>query len=49
MPRIFLVCGALWVGLNGQTYLEFGDFEWVDLRLRELCEKIQKGEVTVTA
>ena len=44
--QIAFVSGALWVRLSGQIYLELGDFEWVGLRLRELCDRIQKGEVT---
>jgi hypothetical protein len=45
--QIALVSGSLWVRLSGQIYLELGDFEWVGWRLRELCDRIQKGEVTV--
>jgi hypothetical protein len=44
--QIAFVSGALWVRLSGQIYLELGDFEWVVLRLRELCGRIQKSEVT---
>jgi hypothetical protein len=44
--QIAFVSGALWVRLSGQIYLELGDFEWVGLRLRELCNRIQKGDRT---
>lgn len=37
--------GAIWVRLSGQIYLDLGDFEWVGFRLKELCEKLEKGEM----
>ncbi|KAG4441861.1 hypothetical protein IFR05_002662 [Cadophora sp. M221] len=38
--------GKLWVRFSGQIYLELGDFEWVAPRLKELCERAKKGEVS---
>ncbi|KAG0650477.1 PLP-dependent C-S lyase [Hyphodiscus hymeniophilus] len=35
---------GLWVRLSGQIYLEMSDFEWVACRLKELCERVEKGE-----
>jgi hypothetical protein len=39
---------AIWVRLSGQIYLEVGDFEWVGWRLKELCERVQKGELRLS-
>ncbi|KAL5324906.1 hypothetical protein ACEPPN_006025 [Leptodophora sp. 'Broadleaf-Isolate-01'] len=38
--------GKLWVRLSGQIYLELSDFEWVAPRLKGLCERVKKGEVS---
>jgi hypothetical protein len=38
--------GAMWVRLSGQIYLEVEDFEWVGLKLKELCDRVRKGEAT---
>lgn len=35
--------GNMWVRLSAQTYLELRDFEWVGVRLKELCARAQKG------
>lgn len=37
--------GNMWVRLSGQIYLEVRDFEWVGERLKELCGRIERGEV----
>jgi hypothetical protein len=37
--------GFLWVRLSGQIYLELGDFEWVGVVLKGLCERVENGEV----
>jgi hercynylcysteine S-oxide lyase len=34
----------MWVRLSGMIYLEVRDFEWVGERLKELCERVQRGE-----
>jgi hypothetical protein len=36
--------GYLWCRFSGQTYLQFGDFEWVAPVLKGLCERAAKGE-----
>lgn len=38
--------GAMWVRLSGQIYLEVEDFEWVGLKLKELCNRVHRGEST---
>jgi hercynylcysteine S-oxide lyase len=42
--QIALHAGTMWVRLSGQIYLDVRDFEWVGGRLKELCERVQKGE-----
>jgi hypothetical protein len=37
---------ALFVRLSGQIYLEVGDFDWVGQRLKVLCERVEKGEMS---
>lgn len=37
--------GYVWVRISAQVYLEVGDFEWVGEKLKELCERIEVGEV----
>ncbi|KAL2062450.1 hypothetical protein VTL71DRAFT_6716 [Oculimacula yallundae] len=41
--------GKLWVRFSGQIYLEKSDFEWVGPRLKELCERVKKGDVSELA
>ncbi|KAH7311905.1 pyridoxal phosphate-dependent transferase [Rhexocercosporidium sp. MPI-PUGE-AT-0058] len=41
--------GKLWVRFSGQIYLELSDFEWVAPRLKELCERVRKGDVSELA
>ena len=36
--------GAIWVRLSGQIYLVEEDFEWAAQVLKELCERVLKGE-----
>jgi len=36
---------GLWVRLSGQIYLEMQDFEWVGCRLKELCQRVEDGEM----
>jgi hypothetical protein len=36
--------GKMWVRLSGQIYLELKDFEWVGHRLKELSERVERGE-----
>ncbi|KAF8859791.1 aminotransferase family protein-like protein [Acephala macrosclerotiorum] len=43
--HISLHSGYMWVRLSGQIYLEMKDFEWVGWRLKELCARINSGEV----
>jgi len=43
--QIAFVKPAMWVRLSGQIYLEESDFKWVGPRLKELCERVEKGEV----
>src|SRR5256885_6573789 len=41
---IFVFQGKWWVRMCGQVYLELSDFEWAGRVLKELCERIGKGE-----
>lgn len=43
--QIALHSGYMWVRLSAQIYLEMKDFEWVGWRLKELCARIESGEV----
>ncbi|KUJ09207.1 PLP-dependent transferase [Mollisia scopiformis] len=43
--QIALHGGIMWVRLSAQIYLEGKDFEWVGYRLKELCVRIEGGEV----
>jgi hypothetical protein len=36
--------GAIWVRLSGQVYLAEEDFGWAARVLKELCERVLKGE-----
>lgn len=36
--------GAFWVRLSGQVYLDGDDFEWAGKVLKEVCERVNKGE-----
>jgi selenocysteine lyase/cysteine desulfurase len=36
--------GAWWVRLSGQVYLTKEDFEWATKVLKEVCERVEKGE-----
>jgi len=36
--------GYAWLRLSGQIYLEIEDFEWIGLKLKDLCSRAQKGE-----
>lgn len=43
--QVAFLGGAVWVRLSGQIYLELEDFMWVGERLKELCGRLNKGEV----
>ena len=36
--------GAWWVRSSGQVYLTNEDFEWATKVLKEVCERVEKGE-----
>ncbi|KAK5653236.1 hypothetical protein OQA88_9135 [Cercophora sp. LCS_1] len=36
--------GRLWVRISAQVYLEMEDFEWAGKTLKEVCERVQKGD-----
>jgi hypothetical protein len=36
--------GAWWVRLSGQIYLTKDDFQWGSDVLKELCERVKKGD-----
>jgi len=41
---VIFYAGSWWVRLSGQIYLESKDFEWAAEVLKELCERVQKGD-----
>jgi hypothetical protein len=41
--------GEIWCRISGQIYLELEDFEWAGYRLKEMCERVSKGEFKATA
>ncbi|KAI2776285.1 PLP-dependent transferase [Daldinia loculata] len=41
---LFTHNGRKWARISAQTYLDFEDFEWAGEVLRELCERVEKGE-----
>ncbi|RDW59675.1 hypothetical protein BP6252_12762 [Coleophoma cylindrospora] len=43
--QVAFVYGHVWVRLSAQTYLEVRDFEWVGYKLKELCARLQNGEL----
>jgi hypothetical protein len=43
IPVIFFQ-GALWVRMSGQIYLDIEDFEWAGRTLKEVSERMGKGE-----
>ncbi|KAI4631045.1 hypothetical protein J4E83_002573 [Alternaria metachromatica] len=36
--------GVWWTRLSGQVYLEMADFEWAAQTIKEICERVEKGE-----
>jgi len=42
--QIAFHAGKLWVRLSGQIYLELKDFEWAGHTLKELCDRVNRGE-----
>ncbi|CAG8976406.1 hypothetical protein HYALB_00008531 [Hymenoscyphus albidus] len=45
--QIGLHRGVLWVRLSGQIYLEFEDFEWIGVKLEDLCRRIREGTIKI--
>ncbi|KAL2128318.1 hypothetical protein VTI74DRAFT_9359 [Chaetomium olivicolor] len=41
---VYLYQGRFWSRLSAQVYLELADFEWAGNTLKELCERVAKGE-----
>ncbi|KAI4694104.1 uncharacterized protein J4E84_002684 [Alternaria hordeiaustralica] len=39
--------GVWWTRLSGQVYLEMADFEWAAKTIKEICERVEKGEWTL--
>ncbi|KAI4663022.1 uncharacterized protein J4E79_004334 [Alternaria viburni] len=39
--------GVWWTRLSGQVYLEMADFEWAAKTIKEICERVEKGEWAV--
>jgi selenocysteine lyase/cysteine desulfurase len=46
--QIYWYGGFWWVRLSGQVYLEMKDFEWAAKTLKEICERVEKGEWAVS-
>jgi hercynylcysteine S-oxide lyase len=40
--------GAFWVRLSAQVYLEMADFEWSAQVLKEICERVMRGDFLET-
>ena len=40
--------GWMWIRLSAQIYLELEDFEWLGPVLKELCDRVAKGEYAAT-
>ncbi|KAI4650130.1 uncharacterized protein J4E78_008412 [Alternaria triticimaculans] len=36
--------GVWWTRLSGQVYLDMADFEWAAKTIKEICERVEKGE-----
>ncbi|KAK3290422.1 pyridoxal phosphate-dependent transferase [Chaetomium fimeti] len=41
---LFVYGGQCWARLSAQVYLELDDFEWAGKTLKEVCERVAKGE-----
>lgn len=41
---LFVYGGQWWARLSAQVYLELDDFEWAGRTLREVCERVARGE-----
>lgn len=41
---IYWYGGVWWTRLSAQAYLEMKDFEWAAATLKEICERVEKGE-----
>jgi selenocysteine lyase/cysteine desulfurase len=41
---LFVYGGRWWARLSAQVYLEMDDFEWAGRTLKEVCERVAKGE-----
>jgi hypothetical protein len=44
---IYYFQDAWWARMSGQIYLDMEDFEWAGRVLKELCERVGKGEYLV--
>lgn len=43
--QIYPFQGGFWVRLSAQVYLELEDFEWAGRTLKEVCARVEKGEL----
>lgn len=44
MIPVKFYAGEIWCRISGQIYLELQDFEWAAYKLKEMCDRVSRGE-----